>query len=459
MSGIPRLRTKYDYDPSCGKSPFSGFTKVQLGKYYLEQSPGHWVHGFAVDPYQDVPQTASMSGACCRDEIHPGPPYTEGGPFSKVSVELPELRVQGMGSYESLSTNLISYFGYGNGRARYEGGFAPLNLLSGLNIPSLVTGETLIPDTTAWELQAYKKTRPKLESASAFVFVAEMRDIPRMLRSSGKFFHDVWKDVYESNIPFRNRRTMHIMQPKKIADDFLNHQFGWTPFIGDLRKFYSTFHKAAAMKARLRANNDKWITRRATLADETTEELVSSGTGMEVEPLGEIIGKLFTTGSSPRWEIWDEKHSVVTAVGNYKYYRPEFDANLPDYNSAWNTIQREITLYGARISPSNVYRAVPWTWLIDWCADIGGVIDAMDDIAIDALAARYLYVMRHEYTVRKFTQLLPFVDGTLSLTWDLKTDAKVRKPASTPYGFGLSWNLLSPRQLAILASLGITRMR
>jgi hypothetical protein len=366
-------------------------------------------------------------------------------------VELPEKRVQAIGTY--LSTANVSYYGYGTGRLKYVGGFTPMGLWNTWNIPAMVLTTQWIPDTTAWELQAYKKTRPRIEKASAFVFAAEMRDIPRMLRSTSRTFDELWKVMGGST------GVSKVMQPKKVADNFLNHQFGWTPFLGDLKKFHQTFQNAAAIKARLRANNDKYVVRRATLSDQESRKQISSGTGMAVEPLGDLISKLFIPGVQPTWELVEIQRSTVSAVGQYKYYRPEFDASLPDYDSAWNRIRREADIYGARISPANVYRAVPWTWLIDWCVDFGSVIDAIDDIALDALVARYLYVMRHECTTTVFLQRLPFISGPQTISWVVKSDAKVRRGASTPYGFGLSWNLLSPRQLAILAALGITRMR
>jgi hypothetical protein len=180
---------------------------------------------------------------------------------------------------------------------------------------------------------------------------------------------------------------------------------------------------------------------------------------MQVEPVGYLTQALFEPGVNPTWSLRERKHSYVTAVGSYKYYRPEFDASLPDYNSSWNSVKRYLTIYGARITPSTVYRATPWTWLADWMSDFSGNIDAMTDIAIDAIAARYLYVSVQSATEQVLVQNLPFRNGTISAEWSLKWTEKVRNGASTPYGFGLSWNLLSPRQLAILAALKITRMR
>jgi len=450
MTGIPRTRQKSSMIAGIGPKSGSGTHRLPLGVFSLETSPGVRVPIPGFNPvYTDV-STPFSEGKTCRDYVHKGPPYYEGDNFASASVDFtPEVRVMSSGHYHS-HDHTETFYGLGTGRVHYEGGFSSIHWANGYDWGAFLSPSKTPLDTSAWELQAYKRTRPKLEKASAFVFAAEMRDIPHMLKSTAHTFHEAWKLVGGS-------QESKLLSPKSAADNFLNHQFGWVPFVGDIRKFYTTYQNAAALKAQLKAGNDKYTRRRVVLDKQETDKVIASGSGMQVEPVGYLVQSLFDSSRSPTWELKERKTSFVSAVGSYKYYRPEFDENIPDYNSAWNTINRELTLYGARITPSNVYRAVPWTWLIDWAADLGGVVDAMTDIAIDAIAARYLYVSRHESTEQILTQTLPFRDGDISTSWSVKWSEKARMGASTPYGFGLSWNLLSPRQLAILAALKISR--
>jgi hypothetical protein len=178
---------------------------------------------------------------------------------------------------------------------------------------------------------------------------------------------------------------------------------------------------------------------------------------MRVSPAGDIVQVLFRDGASPTWTVKEEKFSLITTSGSFKYYRPEFDPDLPDYSSAWNAIQRQLTMYGARITPSNIYRATPWTWLIDWFSDFGSVVDRITDWAWDSILCKYLYLMRTDYRRVTLTQVLPFRTGDVVLSFQRETNAKIRRGSDSPYGFGLSWNNLSSRQLAILAALGVSR--
>jgi hypothetical protein len=443
MPGTDRIRRRFERTPGIdlpGDNP-----NMPIGKFYLQVQPD--VRALFGTAYAQL-KNPLLKGEITYDEIHKGPPWTSGGDFINVKVDLPSKQVMGVGTYHGIVD--VSYYGIGTGPVIYEGGFSPVGVYDGWNIPSMVNGPNYIPSTAAWELAAYKQTKPKIQKADAFIFGAEARDIPRMLRSTSQTLHTSWLNL-------GGREMTRLMQPKKIADNFLNHQFGWVPFLSDIRKLYRTHQNSVAIKRQLTRNNDRWVTRKKVLSNETDQNIWSKGNGMSVEPAGYYIGTLFDAGTSPTYELKEEIRSEISAVGSYKYYRPEFDPDMPDYNSAWSNLNRDLAIYGARISPSNVYRATPWTWLVDWFTDFGGNIDTITDWAQDSIVARYLFVMRHDIREQVFTQTLPFSGNHLSLQWSAKMEGKIRKQASTPYGFGLEWKFLSPRQLAILAALKLTR--
>lgn len=461
--GEPRFRSRTL--PYEGTQYFKlGFQNPALktGKWELKSvDTGKWVPmGDAI--YQtDTPFSKAES---CRDELHKrsfneGPSrnrtrWKVGGPFTKIQLDFPPIEILGIGQYDSGSVTRAVY-GVGTGPIRYTGGFSiPVfqgDSTSYANLSQLLGATSpLIPVLTDWSAKAYERTRPSLEKAGAFVFAAESRDIPRMLATSAGAFHDVWKSVGGRTGPDGR------MVANAASNHFLNHEFGWVPFINDIRKFDHVYQNAAYIRSRLTSENNRWIHRRATLLDDYLETRLASDTGMRVSPSGDWVGTLLD--GTAHWEVRERKTSVVTTSGVFRYYRPEFDDTLPDYSSAWNTLQRQVTMYGARISPSNVYKAIPWTWLIDWGTDLGSVIDRAQDIALDAIAAQYLFLMRHDHREVVLKQYLPFKSGgPRTLEFSRTTDVKIRREADSPYGFGLAWNGLSPKQLAILAALGISR--
>lgn len=396
----------------------------------------------------------------CLDDLHQGPPFREGGPFRALRLVYtqPYFGLFGKGVYVR-----------NDGLQRYVGGFGPPanSYFGGTDISNVntyfVPNGSLFPSMGSWGLKAWQMCRPKLEKASAMVFLAELRDLPGMLRTTSEGFHNAWKDYGGGYTNLRNALSLgKSFQPKAVADQFLNQQFGWAPFLGDLQRFNSTFDRAPFLLSQLTEQNGKWVKRRVTLKEDEVVAKINSGFGVALDPgtLGTAeTGPNGYFSTRPSWEVVEVVQTKITAVGSFQYYRPEFDKSLSDYNSAISAIDRQLTLYGLRVNPSNLYKAYPWTWAIDWVSDIGAHVSYLNDIWSDSIAAKYFYLMQHQVTSRKFRQILPFSSGTVVLEFERIIDSKQREEGASPYDFSLSWDQLTPRQLLIAAALFITRRR
>lgn len=378
------------------------------------------------------------------DEIHSGPPYITGGPFATLKCTyMDPFGVSGRGVYVRSDR-----------MQRYVGGFSvpSSTRFGGPSLSDLNTilnmGSIIFPSMDGWGTQAWAKAKPHLERGSAAVFIAEFRDTPRMLKTSAEGFHVLWRTLGGSG-------TAKIMQPKKIADNFLNHQFGWVPFVSDLQRFHAAYVDQAKLLSDMTARNDKWTRRKVTLKTETTSIKADSGVGCIVSPNFTVASGYCT--SNPTWELYVDTETTISAVGRFKYYRPEFDQSLTEYHSAWMAAMRRLTLYGARISPSNIYKATPWTWAIDWVSSLNSYVDYANDIIVDSLAAKYLYLLQSQVIRRRIRQVLPTYAGNVTLEWTRTFETKQRQEAGSPYGFNLTWDQLSPRQLAIAGALAISR--
>jgi hypothetical protein len=165
----------------------------------------------------------------------------------------------------------------------------------------------------------------------------------------------------------------------------------------------------------------------------------------------------------PTWEVTEEKTTYSTAVGSFRYYLPEFAGGYgDDLMSRINTARRTIDLFGLRVSPSNVYKAIPWTWLIDWVTGLGRSIQAVQDQTLDSMVAKYMSISHHVVSTRNFRQVMPFTKsngGTKVLNFSQIIDVKQRQMATSPFGFYTDVSELSARQYAILGALGLSRKR
>lgn len=396
-------------------------------------------------------------GEYCWDDLHPGPPWRSGGPFSKVTVDFPFAgHVQGIGWHEKPGSVFHNPW-VGFVPTAWKGGFVPSGLESfdaldpvyG-NVSLIMSNSSLAPDPTAWGPEAWDKSAPRIEMASGFVALAEAKDLPRMLQQTAEGFHESWKAI-GGNV------VRPDMAPKKAAGQFLNIQFGWMPFLSDIGKFYRAFNNTASYMSRMSHGNDKWKVYRRTLLDDFERTKIYSGTDWKVIPFGQFVESHLTDGQPPSFEVWEEKSTHVTSSGRFKWYKPEFDRTDPGYDNPLSAINRQMTMYGARISPSNIWRATPWTWLVDWGANVGRNIDRLTETLLDGVVSEYLYVMAQSTRTLRFIQTIPFASGPLTLEFTKTINVKQRQAAGSPYGFDSPWESLSPMRLAILGALGLSR--
>jgi hemolysin-activating ACP:hemolysin acyltransferase len=280
-----------------------------------------------------------------------------------------------------------------------------------------------------------------------------------MLKTTAGNFRDLY-------LAMGGSKSSQLMHPKSVADSFLNHHFGWVPFIKDLRQFHDVFQNSEKYIDQISRDNNRWIKRVRVMETTEKETLVSKGgiTGAVSPWIGAPPWNMCRSQNVPgigntmaNWTISEQLQTRVWAMGQFRYYRPEFDLSNPDYSSQWNDLQRRLLLYGARISPSNVWKSTPWTWLIDWFSNIGDHIDLVNDIAIDGIVSKYMYVMRH--SVRRFIlrSTMYYWQSSLTLDWIRYVETKQRQRAWTPYGFNLFGKDLSAKQWAILGALGISK--
>lgn len=408
-----------------------------------------------------VTSSASVSADLerCWDQINP-PPYLVGGPFTKYKLLSEDAKVKHNISIRSKPDIADPTFYW-----LYEGGFAgpdfspwDTTTASAYNNAALspIPGVGIIPSVDQYGSQAYRSCRPQLEKASLAVALREAKDIPGMLRTSSQGFHNIWESLGGS-------RTSALMHPKHVADHFLNHVFGWAPFISDLIKFNDVYQNSERYIDQITRDNGLWVRRRRLVEETQSVTKLSSGSNTGLVPTLDLSLFCNSMGISggvhqyANWTVREEINSRVWAEGLFTYYRPEFDRSLPDYYSQWSDLQRRLTIYGARLSPSNIYKSTPWTWLIDWFLNVGSVVDQINDIALDGVVSKYFFVMRHLTRRLIYNILVNFWTGPQAVDWYRLSDFKIRQVANSPYGYSLPSGGLSTKQLAILAALGISR--
>lgn len=403
-------------------------------------------------------RTLSRYGRECWDQVNPGPPFRTGGPFKLIEYQVPGTEFKK--GYTGSSLGVSNSASTGN-YSIYDGGY----LDDGLWItdsfgPYTLASQASFPNLSAFHSRAWDETKPTVPQWNASQFIYELRDLPGMLEQTANFFHNAWRS-------FGGGYSTTFMSPRNVADSFVNEQFGWAPFIGDLHKLLKAWEDSANFISRTVRDNRRWVKKRRVL--ETTEvvsplqRFYSSGT----IPTSGVLDwnnfnmcKTYTLdGVLCRGHCDFQKivKTSVWAVGSFMFYRPEFDANDPDFDSGLMTLRRALTQYGVRINPSVVYKLIPWTWCVDWFTGFGKYIDRLNDFVEDGITSRYLYVCRSEERTITKTSFLNYYTGPHTVQFQRRLLLKQREVADSPYGFNVPWNSITLRQASILAAIGVSR--
>lgn len=412
------------------------------------------------------------------DQKHPGPPFRAGGPFANLKVTDPSFQPQSVGHQTTCPEHRDHYGTYERG---FDfNGFVDCPTFLGLlgppvnadgSLPSNWVNSRFVTDLSSLGPEAYAKTMPRLSEAGVSQFLAESRDIPRMLKQTGRFFHDLWK-VDKGWRDLRNKIDPHakydpFKNPKRISEDYLNYQFGWVPFVSDINKMINTYHESEKFMFKRISQNDKWQKRTANLGTEEDRVLYQrQANAASYQPYGEAWNKMMRasldgpgySGARSVTSVFKNTLKHTWASGLFRYYRPEFDTSLADYASGLNALKRNLTLYGAGINPSVLYKITPWSWLVDWFSNVGNNIDNFNAQLNDGVASKYFYVMCHTQELHEQETVFNFWSGPKTVSWFRNIETKQRVEGS-PYGLGWSSNSLTTRQLAILTSLGISRWK
>jgi hypothetical protein len=237
-----------------------------------------------------------------------------------------------------------------------------------------------------------------------------------------------------------------IREFRDLGDAYLKYEFGWKQTVKDVVDTYHFVDKIDRQLAFLKRNRDKPIQRRVTLRKENTYRQIGDNLKWPFVGLSatdEVYGGL------PRlYDAWDatfmvRKEQDVWFSGKFVYSFKGKDG-LPPPDSILRA-----RLLGAEMTPKAMWDLAPWTFFIDYLTNIGDILSNMYTEVADEQATEYAYVMKHTKRTYTWQGTEGYINGSVSRIFDTKVRDKVN-----PFGLAADVDL-SPRQLAIIAALGI----
>jgi hypothetical protein len=239
---------------------------------------------------------------------------------------------------------------------------------------------------------------------------------------------------------------------KSLGSDYLNVEFGWKPFVSDLRKIaYAVSHSKEIM-AQYERDSGKPVRRRYRFP--TIRERVETDLGTKVA-IPAIPSYLYESPGGPT-TLTQTIEKEFWFSGQFTYY---LEAGDSVRDKMVRLAQEADKLLGVQLTPDVLWNLAPWSWLSDWFVNFGDLLANFTSFGSDGLVMHHGYVMGRWTLVDRYSMNgFRLVDGRNhgELFQQFKTVVKARRKAS-PYGFGISPESFTTRQWAILAALGMTQ--
>lgn len=252
---------------------------------------------------------------------------------------------------------------------------------------------------------------------------------------------------------------------RSLGKEYLNVQFGWIPFINDLKSTCQAIVDRHQLIAQYQRDSGKNVRRAYHFAPKR-----------EVTITDPIDGKLSSLLFGTTWENdfrgWSlcetgsAKYQLMTTKETHVYFRGCFTYYLPEGDSFLDRMERNVSLaqrvLSTSLNPELLYQLTPWSWLVDWFTHFGRYISTFSRFATDGLVLRYGYLMaKQSIEYRHILRNVRLGQGGHYgpyRTVELVTSS-VRKERfrSTPYGFGIDTSTFTDFQWSILGALGLTK--
>lgn len=307
------------------------------------------------------------------------------------------------------------------------------------SLPVPIDGNTML----AMGVKGWNKFKPTRPEGGVGQFIGELRDLPKLpvLLALKGGLRDRVREYSRSGA-------------KNSASDFLNVQFGWLPFYSGARDIVKAVLDTDRRLAQLKRDNGRPVRRSGIISK---EESISQN--FETNNLGGFTvpthdSQLYD-GGERRWTT-TKTTTTYYFSGRFRYFIPGL--LKPKLDAATEKALMSV-LYDASLSPHTLYQLMPWSWLIDWVSSVGPSINnIVNDPAVN-LVADYAYVTAHKVVQKDVAVIGKLKQGPTYTTGYTQIQEVRQREKASPYGFGLYMSGFSPKQLAILAALGLTKLQ
>lgn len=237
---------------------------------------------------------------------------------------------------------------------------------------------------------------------------------------------------------------------RKVSGNFLAEEFGIRPIVSDMQQVALAHYRVNAAIQQYIRDSGKVVRRRYDFQPQVKEDVTTFAS--PARPFCRLSTQAITDFFTPAGLVLKTRKTSIRRwfSGAFTYHLP-LDDSLKEMSA--NAL-RSKGLVDLQITPETLWNLAPWSWAVDWLVPVDTYISNLQDWSSDGLVMRYGYLMEHSICSDTYTYIGRNSQSVGELTLTSESKKRIR---ANPFGFGLSWEALSPRRLAILTALGINR--
>lgn len=320
----------------------------------------------------------------------------------------------------------------------YHGPYVATDPQTITTVPSLTSRSD--EDLKSTGDDAVRRCKPTNNVANVFTDISET-------------YHEGLPKLYGVN--FWKERTRVA---RGAGSEYLNQEFGWKPLVSDVRDVAYAAANSHSILSRYESNSGKLVRRRFEFPIDYSEtDTLLSPSHDGIIYAATLAGLQDQSKPRPAQRKRSTVYRRTWFSGAFTYHLP---IGYKSRNGMISAAAKAGPLLGIEITPETLWNAAPWTWALNWFSNAGDVVSYLSDWAVDGLVMRRGYIMEHcvskdIYYLDQKSRFLPDYPEASAVVCFHERKKRIK---ATPFGFHISWESFSPRQLAIAAALGITRV-
>lgn len=284
------------------------------------------------------------------------------------------------------------------------------------------------------------RSNPSRPYVSIPNFIYELKDLPAMIRDIGRL------KLYGKGLRYGPRGLKP--SARDISNHYLSSVMGWSPLIQDLRKLIK-FQEAVSKRVDVL---DRLFNKNGGLHRTVGKPNSAKGiTGMWVENQLTTNPNLVIDSVGPGIRVRSTSSKSKTMWGSVRWTA----TSLPPVKLSRQELSRMARnlVFGLNVNPEAIWDAIPWSWMIDWYANVGDFLAANHN-AIPCRASA-VCVMVHYKAIDSWSRIDGFQSEVTGGTGTLRHEMKQRSIQSPTLTATIPF--LSDGQLSILSALAIQR--